>query len=676
MSELDNRYVKLGLWTDWSKGPVMGKTITTNIATGTILISALAVFCSLATTHLWHTLTFLTHQARSGHQVSDGLFWQQQALLRTLPTPSALVSGNMSLWWAWRRKANMTAIRCLVPSVVSLLFIAISLAATVSTNYIIDTSNVQVLVNSPHCGMLNLTEGPLLGLNSQYGDKLIQSCTTFNEQCIRNTGSRPSFCHNIFTNFDVPLVIERTECPFASSLCRNGSKPALSVDTGLVDLGFFGINLKKADAVKFRKKTTCAVLPLEGNYEIIDRPQRNGSLYNGPLITMKYGPTKGAVLESGIANATYNIQMSRMLSVSNYAVIYSASDPDPVWTPLPELVRDDADSALLMLRLNTISFAKPVDDPLLSAHRLSKENNGYFVDHPVGALGCIEQYQFCLSDNEEKGHCTPLQGRTASVPVIPGATPNQITQISILHELLDKINMALSATVDLVALTTIRPMPGVPADQWVTEVVSYKKYLLLFLEIAFTDYAVGAETKAPEAASFMKKPATEGEKNLCNAQKMIKSGGFANVNFFGFVFIITFATTIVIIDLTLVQLLILIRTYSKSSSPRLDRWIQDSILQLQRRAFESQGKGIWDKLDDEVPVTRYDEKLEELSVETAIAVLRRTGTAPGIGKSVTSSTTWGSSENGSMKSLPSERKATAQSSPLGSRRDLRGNPGL
>jgi len=49
MSELDSQYVKRGFWVNEAQGPVMGRTITTDIRTGTIIVALLAVLSSLGT---------------------------------------------------------------------------------------------------------------------------------------------------------------------------------------------------------------------------------------------------------------------------------------------------------------------------------------------------------------------------------------------------------------------------------------------------------------------------------------------------------------------------------------------------------------------------------------------------------------------------------------------------
>jgi len=72
-------------------------------------------------------------------------------------------------------------------------------------------------------------------------------------------------------------------------------------------------------------------------------------------------------------------------------------------------------------------------------------------------------------------------------------------------------------------------MPGIPSDQWIKEVITLKQYLMSAIQIAFTDYAIGLETHAPNITSIIEKPSTDGEKALCQAQKMKKSRGFALV---------------------------------------------------------------------------------------------------------------------------------------------------
>jgi hypothetical protein len=92
---------------------------------------------------------------------------------------------------------------------------------------------------------------------------------------------------------------------------------------------------------------------------------------------------------------------------------------------------------------------------------------------------------------------------------------------------------------------------------------------------------------------------------------------------FGLVFTITICSSITLADLLLLRSLILWRKLKKSAAPRLDRWIQDGVYQLQRRAYEASGNGDWDNLADEVPVTREPTKLPDLQIETSPTCIPR-----------------------------------------------------
>ena len=92
----------------------------------------------------------------------------------------------------------------------------------------------------------------------------------------------------------------------------------------------------------------------------------------------------------------------------------------------------------------------------------------------------------------------------------------------------------------------------------------------------------------------------------------------SNINFFGLVFILVLSCTIILVDLSLFRILVAASRWSPKMARRLERWVQDGILQLQRRAFEAEGKGAWEGLCDDVPVTRGEQKLSELALVTVI----------------------------------------------------------
>jgi hypothetical protein len=74
--------------------------------------------------------------------------------------------------------------------------------------------------------------------------------------------------------------------------------------------------------------------------------------------------------------------------------VHYPSASSPKWTPLPELMRNDAHVSVVQIEYPSVTFTKPVDDPLFPAHRNSTNAMSTAVfkpDFPVGAMGCTEQ---------------------------------------------------------------------------------------------------------------------------------------------------------------------------------------------------------------------------------------------------------------------------------------------
>lgn len=55
-----------------------------------------------------------------------------------------------------------------------------------------------------------------------------------------------------------------------------------------------------------------------------------------------------------------------------------------------------------------------------------------------------------------------------------------------------------------------------------------------------------------------------------------------------------------------------LKRFAKSFAPRLDRWVNDGIFQLQRRAFEANEDIAWIDLEKEIPFTAEKTFMSEL----------------------------------------------------------------
>jgi hypothetical protein len=92
----------------------------------------------------------------------------------------------------------------------------------------------------------------------------------------------------------------------------------------------------------------------------------------------------------------------------------------------------------------------------------------------------------------------------------------------------------------------------------------------------------------------------------------------STINAFGLALITVFSTIIAILDFTILRFMITLGRFRRALAPKIDRWIQDGVFQLQRKVYESQGEGTWQHIDKEVPVTSDSERLKDLS-DTSVA---------------------------------------------------------
>lgn len=208
---------------------------------------------------MWHLIAFAIHQIRANGRPADALFRQQQALLRSLPTPSTVMIDTLKLWWVWRKKADRPFLRSIILVLLAFGFAAATIAASVFSSLVVSSGTIPVLVDSPLCGFLSETHE---GWYS-YKVPVDISAPAYAKDCYKNN-SLPSTC-NVFMRPNIPLKVEDAPCPFwAKSMCD--SKDAVTVDSGLVDVSdAFGLNVPAKDRVRYRRKTTCAVVPTEGH---------------------------------------------------------------------------------------------------------------------------------------------------------------------------------------------------------------------------------------------------------------------------------------------------------------------------------------------------------------------------------------------------------------------------
>ncbi|KAF2200034.1 hypothetical protein GQ43DRAFT_464310 [Delitschia confertaspora ATCC 74209] len=627
MSELDPRYIKYGYWINRSQGPIMGQTITTDSKTGSIIIALLAICTSLATSRLWHLLTFVYHQCRANGKPSNGLFRQQQALLRTLPTASSLIADSVKLAFSWKRTKNRkTSLQLLPQTVLALVFTLGSMAAGIFSSLIVRSSNLEVLVSSPFCGQYWVPASQRQSVLSQGYEGQVRSISErYVQECYRGRKTLPARCHNIFTRSFIQSSIETVPCPFSAGICTS---PAVAFDSGLLDVNdAFGFNLEDHERLKYRKRTTCAMLSqkdrtrratfreTEWPTHLFGRPP----LPEEELILYYFG-TRPDI--PAWQNVTYGVSLSeanvsKTLSTSGITWFLGRKNEDgpAPFVPIPELQHEDADTTLLRVKLMATTFIAPSDDFMFPIHQKSPridisiaENRTFYIaDVPQTIAGCTEQYELCARNGSKGEFCTGLLGLEQTQAKFENRElPSKVTEsaISFLLQASMTFNAGMTRSLNVSALLSASGIiPAIPQDQWKTEFNYWVSSGWAQLQTVITDYAIGPKVRDPDTNfPFIYPPSTEADKKLCHMIKMRKSGGIVNINVFGLTFIFTFTVLVTLLEFGLLRFLIFLSKFRKGLGPRVDRWIQDGVFHLQRRAYEAESQDTWKDLDEEIPL--------------------------------------------------------------------------
>lgn len=67
-----------------------------------------------------------------------------------------------------------------------------------------------------------------------------------------------------------------------------------------------------------------------------------------------------------------------------------------------------------------------------------------------------------------------------------------------------------------------------------------------------------------------------------------------------------------LVDIIVLKFLVYLSHFRRQLGPRIERWIQDGVWQLQRRAYEGEGQRNWIDLEGEIPLTSRGELLKDL----------------------------------------------------------------
>lgn len=256
--------VYTGVWTNWSRGKILGATLTLNRQDADLLIAFTAFFIAFIATRTWRILCFCLHRLSSTSGPRDIIYHQRQAILRNSSSPENSIYLFWQLLWATRhRKKALRVLPIISTAVICVMFFA--LAGGFSSRLSTGVGN-EVLISSANCGT---AYPPLVSedVNIAYAfrpycAKKIMDAANYAQRCYTvNSGADCS-------SFVKPRLESRQDfnasCPFSGSMCRTQSSNIL-LDSGYIDSHkHLGLNSPIDQRILWRHVVHCAPLVTEG----------------------------------------------------------------------------------------------------------------------------------------------------------------------------------------------------------------------------------------------------------------------------------------------------------------------------------------------------------------------------------------------------------------------------
>ncbi|ETN39471.1 uncharacterized protein HMPREF1541_05695 [Cyphellophora europaea CBS 101466] len=602
-----------GPWVDWSKGALLGSTITLSRGTAPIFTAFLAFFITIVGACLWRSICFTIHQISASPKPKDGMHHQHQLILRNTSSPTEATRAFFESAFFWRNLALT--------------------ASSILSSLVAQSSGSHRLITSNDCGYFAYDNSSSLEVRTK-----AMTSKDLNDTVLASSYARTCYEGNDKLNklqcssYVKPALKwtapKNASCPFDHSMCKDGL--VYQLDTGIIESHEdLGINMPSSGRIGFRKVTTCAPIVQDGFVSNQTSEGTDGLGLEGDNVRQYH---YGGIAAVGLDNTTYWYNTHAFVGGWGYELESITASPGSVgWAPIPELARSDADVTLIFLAANAIKYYEANSDPFYSSNfeanagtLLGSDVRYYIADEFVSVMGCTDQYQYCHpSSRSGPDKCTPLADyATAWASIYDDKLSfNDVQQLvasriglnsrgfSIHHGIGGRGASALRAQ-DYVSdrnQLQIRP------DQWQVEINSWFDVGLAKLQRAMVQYATGPGF-TPEG-TFVQKPQPDEiiSRAMCGSQMVRVTDGTTSFSVLGISIIFAVGTLIILTYLVLETLVSSVQRKFHWGDYRRVRWGMDDKLQVQRMAFEGAGMGgEWKNLSGMVPVTAKAEEFAGL----------------------------------------------------------------
>ncbi|KAF2138136.1 uncharacterized protein K452DRAFT_361593 [Aplosporella prunicola CBS 121167] len=630
--------VHIGTWTNWSRGPVFGATLTLNQQQGSLLIAFVAFFITMVGASFWRISCFVFHRIYSTRAARDGLHHQRQAILRNSANAASGFLALIQVGWAWRQYWRVSPVIAYTLICLGAFAIASGFSSQISS-----AMGDELLISSPNCGLLvhrfSNSLSSFEGILNPYWTKRLVSATDYAQQCYSSNSSNVGLQCGTFIKKRLPTLVKRNaSCPFEGGICRSNTSNLL-LDTGFLNsLEHFGVNTPSRERFLWRKVVHCAPLVTEGytmqyNFSDADGGQSYMRYYYGKHFgkadfTYQYpitSPKGGIRLNYTSADPNYSLSGLKTL-VKNHTVAERVSEFDPI----PELRRMDGDLDIFFLSATNVAFNSYSNDSWYQikdssdASMVSDESTGemdlYYQKEPASPMACVTRQQYCFPSLSKENRCTALSSN-----IDAGLDAGYMHQKRkdqdgfIWVSPVSASAMTISEVVNIMGQQALASRYNfrhgiqgpISENQWQLDVEHWHASTLAHLQDGYLHKASGPTDE--RLFEFLDRPANAIEKRLCKSQKML-STEHASFSLFWLYFIFILGILVIIIQYSIAPILGCIqRRRSLDCYTRLE-WNTNDTLQLQRLAHEELGLGTWSGAADGIPVTRSGEKLAVLDL--------------------------------------------------------------
>ena len=287
MSATTGAHVYTGAWINWSRGHVLGPTLTLTSRNGGLLTAFLGIFVTIAGAACWRILCFIIHQWRAEKgSKNDALYHQQQAILRNSSSPGAAAWQMSQVAWSWKSIARNPVLRNLPLVILAILNMSLFGLAGVFSSEISKAAGNETLLRSPNCGtLMTYPEFPEVYRAVDANQTL--AAAAYSRACY-GSDSDDLTC-NRYPRRNIQFTTKpNAHCPVDDALCALGPNSAFEVESKLIDSHEdLGINAKKSERIQFRKTTSCTIVPTVDYAQYENDTAVDG--YTAPFVRYYYG---------------------------------------------------------------------------------------------------------------------------------------------------------------------------------------------------------------------------------------------------------------------------------------------------------------------------------------------------------------------------------------------------